>query len=43
MVMLSFDGVRPSLRRPPPKKIGEHDHELRASKGRWPTAEGEIG
>ena len=39
---LSFDGVRPSLRRPPPTKIGEHDHELRASKGRWPTAEGEI-
>ena len=34
---LSFDGKRPAIRRPPPKKIGEHDHELRASKGRWPS------
>ena len=34
---LSFDGARPPIRRAPPKKIGEHDHELRASKGRWPT------
>ena len=33
---LSFNGVRPAIRRPPPKKIGEHDHELRASNGRWP-------
>jgi hypothetical protein len=29
-------GERPTMRRPLPKKIGEHDHELRASKGRWP-------
>jgi crotonobetainyl-CoA:carnitine CoA-transferase CaiB-like acyl-CoA transferase len=35
---LWFDGTRPAIRRPPPKKIGEHDHELRASKGRWPSA-----
>ena len=34
---LSFNGERPTIRRPPPKKIGEHDHELRASKGRWPS------
>jgi crotonobetainyl-CoA:carnitine CoA-transferase CaiB-like acyl-CoA transferase len=33
---LSFDGARPAIRRPPPTKIGEHDHELRAAKGRWP-------
>ena len=33
---LSFDGARPTIRRPPPTKIGEHDHELRAAKGRWP-------
>jgi len=39
---LSFDGVRPSIRRPPPTKIGEHGHELRASKGRRPTAGGRI-
>jgi crotonobetainyl-CoA:carnitine CoA-transferase CaiB-like acyl-CoA transferase len=34
---LSFDGVRPEIRRPPPKKIGEHDHEVQAVKGRWPS------
>jgi len=33
---LSFDGRRPTIRRPPPMKIGEHDHEVRASKGCWP-------
>ena len=33
---LSFNGVRPSIRRPPPRKIGEHDHEVKAAKGRWP-------
>jgi len=33
---LSFDGERPGIRRPPPKKIGEHDHEVKAAKGRWP-------
>jgi crotonobetainyl-CoA:carnitine CoA-transferase CaiB-like acyl-CoA transferase len=35
---LWFDGVRPGIRRAPPTKIGEHDHEVRASKGRWPSA-----
>ena len=35
---LWFDGVRPGIRRAPPMKIGEHDHEVRASKGRWPSA-----
>ena len=35
---LWFDGARPGIRRAPPTKIGEHDHEVRASKGRWPTA-----
>jgi crotonobetainyl-CoA:carnitine CoA-transferase CaiB-like acyl-CoA transferase len=34
---LSFDGVRPAIRRAPPAKIGEHDHEVRAAKGRWPA------
>jgi crotonobetainyl-CoA:carnitine CoA-transferase CaiB-like acyl-CoA transferase len=34
---LSFDGVRPGIRRPPPKKIGEHDHEVKAANGRWPA------
>jgi crotonobetainyl-CoA:carnitine CoA-transferase CaiB-like acyl-CoA transferase len=34
---LSFDGERPTIRRAPPTKIGEHDHEVRASKGRWPA------
>ena len=29
---LSFDGVRPAIRRPPPR-IGEHDAEVR--KGPW--------
>jgi formyl-CoA transferase len=33
---LSFNGERPAIRRAPPTKIGEHDHELRAAKGRWP-------
>ena len=33
---LSFDGKRPTVRRAPPKKIGEHDHEVKATKGRWP-------
>ncbi|MBM3217200.1 MAG: CoA transferase [Candidatus Rokubacteria bacterium] len=33
---LSFDGERPGIRRAPPKKIGEHDHEVKAAKGRWP-------
>jgi crotonobetainyl-CoA:carnitine CoA-transferase CaiB-like acyl-CoA transferase len=33
---LSFDGERPGIRRPPPKKIGEHDHEVKAAKGKWP-------
>ena len=36
---LTFDGVRPGIRRAPPKKIGEHDHEVRAAKGRWPAAD----
>src|SRR5205807_5734507 len=30
---LWFDGARPTIRRAPPTKIGEHDHEIRASKG----------
>ena len=34
---LSFNGQRPGIRRPPPKKIGEHDHEVAAAKGRWPA------
>jgi crotonobetainyl-CoA:carnitine CoA-transferase CaiB-like acyl-CoA transferase len=34
---LSFNGERPTIRKPPPKKIGEHDGELRAAKGRWPA------
>jgi crotonobetainyl-CoA:carnitine CoA-transferase CaiB-like acyl-CoA transferase len=33
---LSFDGVRPAIRRAPPAKIGQHDDEVRAAKGRWP-------
>jgi crotonobetainyl-CoA:carnitine CoA-transferase CaiB-like acyl-CoA transferase len=33
---LRFDGTRPGIRRAPPKKIGEHDHEVKAAKGRWP-------
>jgi formyl-CoA transferase len=33
---LSFDGVRPAIRRAPPTKIGQHDDEVRAAKGRWP-------
>jgi crotonobetainyl-CoA:carnitine CoA-transferase CaiB-like acyl-CoA transferase len=33
---LSFDGVRPAIRRAPPTKIGQHDDEARAAKGRWP-------
>ena len=36
---LSFNGQRPGIRRPPPKKIGEHDHEVKAAKGRWPAAD----
>ena len=35
---LSFDGVRPGIRRAPPAKIGEHDHEVRAARGRWPAS-----
>jgi crotonobetainyl-CoA:carnitine CoA-transferase CaiB-like acyl-CoA transferase len=35
---LTFDGVRPTIRRAPPSKIGEHDHEVRAARGRWPSA-----
>ena len=34
---LWFDGARPTIRRSPPKKIGEHAHELRAAKRRWPA------
>jgi crotonobetainyl-CoA:carnitine CoA-transferase CaiB-like acyl-CoA transferase len=34
---LTFDGVRPTIRRPPPSKIGEHDHEVKAARGRWPS------
>jgi crotonobetainyl-CoA:carnitine CoA-transferase CaiB-like acyl-CoA transferase len=34
---LWFDGARPGIRRPPPTKIGEHDHEVKAAKGRWPA------
>jgi crotonobetainyl-CoA:carnitine CoA-transferase CaiB-like acyl-CoA transferase len=33
---LTFDGVRPTIRRAPPAKIGEHDHEVKAARGRWP-------
>ena len=33
---LSFNGQRPTIRRAPPKKIGEHDHEVKAARGRWP-------
>jgi crotonobetainyl-CoA:carnitine CoA-transferase CaiB-like acyl-CoA transferase len=36
---LSFNGQRPGIRRAPPKKIGEHDHEVKAAKGRWPAAD----
>jgi crotonobetainyl-CoA:carnitine CoA-transferase CaiB-like acyl-CoA transferase len=32
---LSFEGVRPKIRRAPPA-IGEHDGDLARSKGRWP-------
>jgi crotonobetainyl-CoA:carnitine CoA-transferase CaiB-like acyl-CoA transferase len=32
-----FDGVRTTIRRAPPAKIGEHDHEVKAAKGRWPA------
>jgi crotonobetainyl-CoA:carnitine CoA-transferase CaiB-like acyl-CoA transferase len=32
-----FDGERVTIRRPPPAKIGEHDHEVKAAKGRWPA------
>jgi crotonobetainyl-CoA:carnitine CoA-transferase CaiB-like acyl-CoA transferase len=32
---LSFDGVRPGIRRAPPA-VGEHDGELAKSGGRWP-------
>jgi crotonobetainyl-CoA:carnitine CoA-transferase CaiB-like acyl-CoA transferase len=31
---LSFDGVRPTIRRAPPR-TGEHTDEVRAEKGRW--------
>ncbi len=34
---LSFDGERPGIRRAPPKKIGEHDHEVKAANGHWPA------
>jgi crotonobetainyl-CoA:carnitine CoA-transferase CaiB-like acyl-CoA transferase len=34
---LSFDGVRPIIRRAPPR-IGEHDADLKAANGRWPDA-----
>jgi crotonobetainyl-CoA:carnitine CoA-transferase CaiB-like acyl-CoA transferase len=34
---LTFDGARPGIRRPPPTKIGEHDHEVKAAKGKWPA------
>jgi crotonobetainyl-CoA:carnitine CoA-transferase CaiB-like acyl-CoA transferase len=34
---LSFDGVRPGIRRAPPR-IGEHDGELKAAAGRWPES-----
>jgi crotonobetainyl-CoA:carnitine CoA-transferase CaiB-like acyl-CoA transferase len=32
---LSFDGVRPKIRRAPPA-VGQHDADIVASRGRWP-------
>ena len=32
---LSFDGVRPSIRRAPPS-VGQHDAEVQRAQGRWP-------
>ena len=33
---LSFDGMRPSIRRAPPS-VGQHDAEVQRDQGRWPS------